>query len=344
MTIKEIARLAGVSRGTVDRVLNNRGAVNPETETRIRKIMEEAGYKPNQAAKNLSVIKKGIRLGFLLFSGDRRNPFFSDVLCGIRRRAGQLREYGVEVLVRFSAFDDAEDQIQRIRQLEAEGIMGLALTPVNDGRVGAVIDELVSRGIPVVTANTDIPGTKRTAYVGCDYGKSGRMAGELMGMLTHGDAKIGITVGSGKILGHAQRVEGFEHALSLYCPRAEVLLVAENRDDDAECCRQVRRMLSAYPELNALYIASAGAQGACRAVAESGRAVSVIAHDTVPSTAALLKAGRIAATIGQGPEEQGEKPLSLLFQILAFGEELETDTFYTRLEVVIRENLEAGPV
>ena len=48
-TIKEIAALAGVSRGTVDRVLNDRGAVNPETAEKIRKIAKELDYKPNRA-------------------------------------------------------------------------------------------------------------------------------------------------------------------------------------------------------------------------------------------------------------------------------------------------------
>ena len=57
-TIKEIAALAGVSRGTVDRVLNDRGAVNPETAEKIRKIAKELDYKPNRAGLVLAAQKK----------------------------------------------------------------------------------------------------------------------------------------------------------------------------------------------------------------------------------------------------------------------------------------------
>ena len=77
-TIKEIAALAGVSRGTVDRVLNDRGAVNPETAEKIRKIAKELDYKPNRAGLVLAAQKKRLKLGVILFSTG--NPFFQDVL------------------------------------------------------------------------------------------------------------------------------------------------------------------------------------------------------------------------------------------------------------------------
>jgi len=67
-TIKEIAALAGVSRGTVDRVLNDRGAVNPETAEKIRKIAKELDYKPNRAGLVLAAQKKRLKLGVILFS------------------------------------------------------------------------------------------------------------------------------------------------------------------------------------------------------------------------------------------------------------------------------------
>ena len=83
-TIKEIAALAGVSRGTVDRVLNDRGAVNPETAEKIRKIAKELDYKPNRAGLVLAAQKKRLKLGVILFSTG--NPFFQDVLAGINEK------------------------------------------------------------------------------------------------------------------------------------------------------------------------------------------------------------------------------------------------------------------
>ena len=69
VTIKDIAKRAGVSRGTVDRVLNNRPGVNPETEARVRALIEEMGYRPNMAGQMLAVKKRRLHLAFLIFHG-----------------------------------------------------------------------------------------------------------------------------------------------------------------------------------------------------------------------------------------------------------------------------------
>ncbi len=74
-TIKEIADLAGVSRGTVDRVINNRGDVNRETAEKIRAIIKQLGYKPNPAGMALAAQKKKYLIGIILFS--RKNPFLT---------------------------------------------------------------------------------------------------------------------------------------------------------------------------------------------------------------------------------------------------------------------------
>ena len=77
-TIKEIAELAGVSRGTVDRVLNHRGLVNPNTEKKVLEIAELLNYQPNKAGIALAAQKKKYVIGVLLFGED--NPFFDEVI------------------------------------------------------------------------------------------------------------------------------------------------------------------------------------------------------------------------------------------------------------------------
>ena len=84
-TIKQIAELAGVSRGTVDRVLNNRGSVNANTAARVREIAEKLNYKPNKAGLMLAAQKKNLKIGVILFPDS--NPFFSEVLDSIKSKA-----------------------------------------------------------------------------------------------------------------------------------------------------------------------------------------------------------------------------------------------------------------
>ena len=101
--IKDIAELAGVSRGTVDRVLNNRSGVSPQTAEKIKEIAKALDYRPNKAGLALAAQKKKNKIGIVLFS--RNNPFFDEVSEGVQAKARELADYGVTTLTRRVEFD-----------------------------------------------------------------------------------------------------------------------------------------------------------------------------------------------------------------------------------------------
>ena len=116
-TIKEIAELAGVSRGTVDRVLNNRGAVNPKTARKVLEIAQALDYKPNRAGIVLAAQKKNLKIGVILF--DTGNPFFNDVIEGVNKKAEELGGYNCSFLISRVGFDlqaqlDAMDRMAAV--------------------------------------------------------------------------------------------------------------------------------------------------------------------------------------------------------------------------------------
>ena len=237
-TIKEIAALAGVSRGTVDRVLNDRGAVNPETAEKIRKIAKELDYKPNRAGLVLAAQKKRLKLGVILFSTG--NPFFQDVLSGIDEKAEELANYNCTVITKQISFG-VEAQLQTIDELLAEEVNGIAMTPYNDARIRNRINALYEQGIPVVTLNTDIENSRRLAYVGSNYTRSGATAAGLLQLMTSGTVNIGIVTGSSNILCHTERIAGFMKTLVPYRDRIHVIdtVIRTPRDQCAVfCCRR----------------------------------------------------------------------------------------------------------
>lgn len=152
-TIKQIAEMAGVSRGTVDRVLNNRGSVNANTAARVREIAEKLNYKPNKAGLMLAAQKKNLKIGVILFPDS--NPFFSEVLEGVNAKAKELSAYNFTVLIRQVPFDETE-QFNTMEALLAEGVNGLVIAPFNSLYIAAEIDRLTEMNIPVITVNTDI--------------------------------------------------------------------------------------------------------------------------------------------------------------------------------------------
>lgn len=337
-TIKEIAALAGVSRGTVDRVLNNRGSVNPATAEKINEIAKALDYKPNKAGLALAAQKKKLKIGMILFSTD--NPFFADVLKGVHEKAEDLAGYNCTVLVKQIPIN-VDAQLNAIEELILEDVNGIALAPQNDARIRLRINELSEQGIPVVTLNTDIENSMRIAYVGSNYSKSGRTAAGLLRLMTHGDVHIGIITGSPDILCHTERIAGFVDALKPYQERIHIVSTAETQDDEIESYEQTSRLLKKHPEINALFFAAGGVYGGCRAITSLGLTgkLCVIAFDKADTTEQFLRDGVLSAVICQQPRTQGRKPLDLLFHYLTSGELPDKEYYYTAVDIRILENI-----
>ena len=336
-TIKEIAALAGVSRGTVDRVLNHRGSVNPATAERIEKIARELDYKPNVAGLVLAAQKKKLKLGVILFSPE--NPFYLDVFEGVSSKAEELAGYNCTVIVKQIA-SSVEAQLSAIEELVAEEINGIALAPYNYSRIQDQINLLSEQGIPVVTLNTDIENTRRIAYVGSHYTKSGSTAAGLLRLMTHGEVHVGIITGSSNILCHTERIAGFTESLKPFSDTIHIAEIVEVHDDEFESYEKTTALLKRHPEINALYFAAGGVYGGCRSVKALGlqNQMRIVAYDMVPTTKELLRQGIISAVICQQPKLQGSKPLALLFTYLTTGELPDREQHYVAVDIRIREN------
>jgi LacI family transcriptional regulator len=309
MTVKEIAKLAGTSRGTVDRVLNGRGNVNPELAQKIKDIAAKENYQPNQLARALINSRKHTRIGVVIHSVG--NPFFDDVLKGIYSRAKKLGSYGLEVSVKQIRGYCAKEQMDAIDELLMEGIDGLAIMPINVPEIKARLETLT---IPIVTFNTDID-IHKIAFVGCDYYNSGKISGDLAKLILNRGGNAAIVIGSSKIFGHRQRVEGFVDSVSK-TPGIKVIAELENEDDDEQSFAVVKRLLEEQ-EPDLIYFAAAGIDGGIRAILESGSDVRILTVDDTEPVHKYLKDGVISATVTQQPYVQGDNAIKILYDFIA---------------------------
>lgn len=341
VTIKQIANLSGVSRGTVDRVLNNRGGVNPQTAQKIREIAKMLNYTPNKVGQNLAVTKKNLRLGMILIDSKSGNPFIQDVIAGADEKTRELEDYGVSVELMTSKMGMIEQQLACIAALEQQKIDGLAIMPENHPRIAEKLRELKEKGIAVVTVNTDIDNSGRLAYVGSNYRRSGETAAGLMNLVTGGAAEIGIVTGSTEILCHAERIAGFQKRIRERYPRLHIAQIVGIHDDDVEGLQKTKQMLQENPNINALYLTAGGVYGCCRAVQNMGLRgkIKIICFDAMPTTCQLLRDGVVMAAIDQQPQKQGRLALDLLFAYLGMGTEPENEYCYTENSIKIAENL-----
>lgn len=335
-TLKEIADLAGVSRGTVDRVLNHRGSVNPKTAEKVLNIAQALNYQPNRAGTALAAQKKKYKIGVILFG--RNNPFFDEVMRGVHAKSDELKSYGITTMVRRVDFD-VRAQLDAIDELAAEGMNGLVLAPQNDKAICERINELAESGIPVVTVNTDIDGSQRMAYVGSDYFHGGCIAAGLFALSSTDEISLGIITGSDRVLCHTERIRGLQHTLSDSYPHIHVNGILENHDDEIESYTVTKQLLATHPDTGALFFTAAGIYGGCKAVSESGLHPRIITFDEVPTTLDLIKNGTVLATISQQPYNQGYRSLDILSEYLTSGILPENELQYVDHSIIIRENL-----
>ncbi|MCR5627737.1 MAG: substrate-binding domain-containing protein [Lachnospiraceae bacterium] len=336
-TIKQIAEEAGVSRGTVDRVLNKRGSVNKETAEKIKKVARKLGYKPNIAGRALAAKKKKYTIGVILCS--EGIEFFDDVLHGISVATDEVKDYGIHLKIRTMKGYDALYQLRLIRELEEEDINFLIINAINDKMIKAAIDGLKEKDINVITINTDIEGSSRLCYVGSDYLASGETAAGVLGLITGGNARVAIAGGSAQILGHLERCEGFKKALERY-DNMEIVCAFCTEDEDERGYDEMKKALKEHPEINAVYIGAAGHNGVCKAILEEGRNdIAVVGSDLPPSVKKLIQNGSVKATICQQPYTQGYKAVVTAMRYLVNGLYPEKDKYIMKNEIKIFENL-----
>lgn len=337
VTIKQIADMCGVSRGTVDRVLNNRGNVKPEKRKRVLEVMRELNYQPNPAGKALAARKHKPVVGILLPSDGI--VFFDDVLETMHRMARRYEDYGVRFVWRLLRGYHADEQCAAIEELRHE-VNALIVNPMSEPAVIQKIDECVADGIFVITINNDVELSHRQLYVGSDYYEGGQTAGALLQMIGPEELKTGVLMGSKAMLGHRQRLDGFCDILRKN-PHFELLAVEENEDDERISYEKAKAMLEKYPELNALFVISAGASGAGQAVKELGRvqSVTLIVFDTIPTTVQLMKEGVVKAALYQHPHQQAAKAIRAAFEYLVNGVRPEKQQDIVQNEIRILQNV-----
>lgn len=329
MTIKEIAELAGTSRGTVDRVLNGRGHVRADLAQRVQAIAEEYGYTPNHLARALVNSQKNPVVGVVINSVG--NPFFADVLRGIKRQAQYYKSFGLSVVVKEIQGYDESEQLEAIEEIMEQKVDGLGITPLD---MPSISKKLNSLDIPIVTFNTDISNVNRLAFVGCDYINSGKLTGDMAKLLMPRGGSIGVIIGSRHMQGHMQRVEGIKDSLK-ESANIEIVSVMENNDDDEKSYYVTQIMIKEHnPDL--IYFAAAGIEGGIRAILDDHEKRLVLTVDGNEFTRRCLKAGIISATVTQQPEKQGTRTVEILYNHLVNNKTPKQINHYTENQVKLR--------
>ena len=340
VTIKDIANMANVSRGTVDRVLNNRGGVSPRTAERIRLIAEKMNYTPSITGRGLAVMKKDLKFGFILPAELNGNSSLNRALV---QKTEEFAEYSITVLQRVYADRNAQELLKAIDELEAEGVSGIAMSPIPQPEVEQRVDELGQRGIVVVTYEYDLPHSQRLAFVGCDYYRNGETIAGVVRLTLGGRGTVGMVTGTLSAMSHERRIQGFVDGLAKNCPDIRLVARVVCDEDDVSTYTAVKKILLDNPELDLLVVNVVSGFGAMRAIKEHLKPLHVISTNRVSEMEKYLEEHTVDAMVTHQPWVLTDLSLDILFQYLVWGKKPKEETLYTNNEIVIPENRRFRP-
>jgi LacI family transcriptional regulator len=312
--VQDVADALGISRGTVDRALNGRHGVNPETKLRVLRAAQKLGYRPNLAARYLSS-SKPITIGLAI---PREVAYFYDeVRDGIFEAASIFEPLGVKILHRpYKCF--GQHEFEAVRDVLQEEISGLVISPAYPNRLLPCIEEAARRNVPVVCVATDAPGTKRLTSISVNPLVSGALAGELLGYFLPDNAEVIVFIGMHATADHEQKLQSFRTSFRSFCPKGRIAAVVEAHDDATEAYRKSRSVLEQHQAVKGIYVATANSMPVIRAMEELGRThkIKVITTDLFPAMFPHLRSSAIAATIYQRAREQGAMAFQAIVRFL----------------------------
>lgn len=337
-TLIDVAREAGVSPATVDRVLNNRSGVRSRTREIVVETARRLGYLAASAdgpAAGRPVDEEAIRLDFVLPAGT--NTFIKMLHRQIELQAASRPEVDVRI---WSLEGFNPDRLAGVLQDLHGRTRGVGVIALDHPTVREAIRSLSTENVKVVTLASDILHVPRVAYIGIDNRAAGRLAGYLVGrfMGASRSGKVALLAGSLSYRGHEEREMGFRHILAEEGSGLEIVELREMGDDRERAYSEAAALLDRHADLAAIYNIGAGNTGIARALKERGRehAVVFIGHEVTKETKPLLLDGTLDAVIDQNPRVEAREALNLLTQAV---KGLALDYHPPRLQVVFRENI-----
>jgi LacI family transcriptional regulator len=339
--LADIARLAGVSTATVDRVLHRREGVRQTTVQRVLQAASELKYLPEPELRAVGATPP-TQVLFVL--PDRSSKFLRMLGEWVQCSQSQWAPYHVNCRVQFiQGFDP--DALSSALLRRGRGCNGVAFMPLEHPKVREAVDTLADDGVAAVTLVSDLSHSRRIAYVGLDNGSAGRTAAYLIarfvgavGAKRH--AKVALIAGSLSYKAHVEREAGFLQLFSEQYPHMQVVGLREGYDDELVNYRQTKALLEQHPDLAAIYNIGGGSEGVGQALKELGKQHKVvfIGHGLTPDTRALLIDGSMDAVITQSPQSAIMNCVRI-FANLRERRDLSAGIEANRSQVIFRENL-----
>jgi LacI family transcriptional regulator len=337
MTVIEIAAQAGVSIGTVDRVLHNRGRVSPETKSRIQKIIEKEGYQPNPLARHLKR-NKDYRIGVLMPGLEKESRYWNQMYDGILKAAGELSAFSIKIELFEFIRPDSKSLALAFARMTASPCCAYIITPVMQEETRSLLKKEKS-GVPYVLIDSSIPEADALSTVAQDPFRGGFLAGKMMGLISPSPGPFAVVRPFTEAFNLNERARGFKEWFALR-PGVRIIDIVCPELETDKTDQLLGDALRQNPDLKGIFAVSSIGHKIVDVIDTSGKKkdIAIIGYDLVTENVQYLKDGKIDCLISQRPEEQGRHAVGQLYKKLVLEEE-PTPKIDMPLDIYFKENL-----
>ena len=307
--IREIARQAGVGEATVDRVLHQRSGVRASTAASVRQAIVDL----DRQASQLRLTGRSLLVDVVMHTPDR---FSSAVKAALEHELPGLRPAAVRSRFDFRERAKPADIVKALLDIRHRGSSGVVLKASDIPEIRDAIGRLADAGIPVVTLVTDIPLSRRIAYVGIDNRAAGATAAYLIDeWLGDRGGDVLIALSRSAFRGEEDREIGFRTTMRARAPSRTLIEATDTDGLDANVRASAVKLLQRHPGIKAVYSIGGGNQAILEAFDSIRRRCEVfVGHDVDRDNRELLTAQRISAVLHHDLRTDMRRACQLIMQ------------------------------
>lgn len=336
VTAQDVAKAAGVSLATVDRVLNKRKGVRETTIQRVVDAMDRLNFVRDQTAANLA---RGRSYTFTFIVPAGETAFFTDVRSEIETAKQQASKERIKINSIVVPPLEPRAIVDAIDDLGDDVGDGVALVAVESQVVRDAIAGLRRRGVRVVSFISDIPNSERERFVGIDNVAAGRVAASLLKrFVAPRSGDVAVVAGSGTLRDHVERRMGFEQVMRTECPELNVLPWIEGEELAGIVEEKLSSLLAENQDIVGLYSLGGGTRGVIDAIEDSEQDMNVITTELSEHTRSALISGTVDAVLVQDPSHEVRSAIRVL-KHLTDGTPVNEKQERIRIEIFVRDNL-----
>tara|TARA_R110002126_G_scaffold66963_1_gene170044 strand:+ start:1651 stop:2709 length:1059 start_codon:yes stop_codon:yes gene_type:complete len=334
--IREIAKRANVSIGTVDRVIHKRKGVSDKTRLKILDIIKELDYQPNVLASRLAS-KKVYRIGVLIPSASKETDFWNAPITGMKRAEEEIKQYGVDICYFFFQLESRDSFLAQIKLLRKKDVHGVILSPLFKDDATQFVVDCKSKNLPVVYIDSYLQNQKTLSYIGFNLNDSGKQVAQLFDFCLNKSDKILIANISWEIDDfHIER--GFRSYFTEKGYSRNIIKVDIPHTDLSSIRKQLESLLEIEKDIRGVFVTNSRVNIVAKYMEDIGRGdIFIIGYDLTKDNLKYLKNGSIHFLICHKPEFQGYLAVMTFYQYLVLGEEIK-EMQYMPIDILTKQN------